>query len=250
MMAYGKLCTQFYDIDKSQVPADAMAFYLAQAREANGPVLEPMCGSGRFLVPLLEAGIDVDGTDASPSMLVACRERCRLRNVKPRTLIEQYLHELDVPRRYAMVMIPAGSFALITDVAQAREALRRIHDVLLPGGRLVLEMGRKREVKSSSWPWGGRWVDRPDGARIIISWLGHYDAATHISHSTMRYELIQDGRLMETEFEIFDLRQYDQAEFSGLLEASGFRSVQLFKADAPTAPGEADDDVVFCCVRS
>ena len=43
---------------------------------AHGPVLEVMCGSGRFLVPLAAAGIDIDGIDASEDMLAACARKC------------------------------------------------------------------------------------------------------------------------------------------------------------------------------
>ena len=38
-------------------------------QESGGPVLDPMCGSGRFLIPLMEDGFDVHGFDASPTML-------------------------------------------------------------------------------------------------------------------------------------------------------------------------------------
>src|SRR5688572_22112959 len=125
MNSYRKLCTEFYDIDKPAAPAEALAFYLGRALRAGGPVLEPMCGTGRFLVPLAQRGIDIDGTDASPQMLDACRAKCREHGLSP-GLHEQFLHELDLPRRYALVMIPAGSFGLVTDRAQVRESLRRI----------------------------------------------------------------------------------------------------------------------------
>jgi SAM-dependent methyltransferase len=43
------------------------------SREAR--VLEVGCGTGRLLLPLLEAGYVVDGTDASEAMLAACRSK-------------------------------------------------------------------------------------------------------------------------------------------------------------------------------
>ena len=52
MSAYGSLCTEFYDLDKPSAPADALAFYVARARKVGGRILEPMCGSGRFLLPM------------------------------------------------------------------------------------------------------------------------------------------------------------------------------------------------------
>lgn len=248
MDCYYKLCTEFYDIDKPHPPADAMEFYTSHARQSLGPILEPMCGSGRFLVPLVAAGFDVDGTDASRHMLDACRSRAEAQGVRP-TLLLQSLETLDPPRKYGLVIIPAGSFCLITEDAGARSSLARIHGSMLPGGKFVVEIERHKPQPSSSWPWGGRWVDRADGARIVISWLGGYDSATRVSRSVHRYELIKDGRLIETEFEQFDLRYYDPAEFAGLLDSAGFSLVRMLKAYEQREPDEADDTIVVECVR-
>lgn len=93
---YKALLTEAYDLDKPEAPPGELAYYRQHIRACGEPVLEAMCGSGRFLVPLLEAGIDVDGVDASPDMLVACGARCADRGLEARTY-EQFLHELDVP---------------------------------------------------------------------------------------------------------------------------------------------------------
>lgn len=185
-----------------------------------------MCGSGRFLVPLRQLGIDIDGVDASPQMLEACREKCDRLGITA-TLLQQRIEAMEVPRRYALVMIPAGSFSLITDPHDAREALGRIRAAMLPAAKLVLELELKPRQPSSSWPWGGRWIQRPDGARIIISWLGRHDASTRITHSIHRYDLIHDGQLLEMEFEEFDVRNYDEQEIRELLESSGFVGVTV-----------------------
>lgn len=248
MKCYRKLCTEFYDLDKPAVPPDALAFYLRCAEKANGPILEPMCGTGRFLVPLLEKGFDADGVDGSAHMLEACREKCRTRGLSP-GLYEQLLHEIDVPRQYALAYIPAGSFCLVTDITQVRESLRRIHALMLPGARFVFEIGQHKPKESSSWPWGGRWIQRPDGAKIVISWLGHYDAVTSVSHDIHRYELIKDGQLLATEFEEFDMRHYEHAEIRELLEAAGFKEIKTFNIHEQCPPEEKDEQIVVECSR-
>ena len=62
---YLSLCTQYYDFDKPDAPDDACAFYLQYANRIGGKVLESMCGSGRFLIPIMELGYDIEGFDAS-----------------------------------------------------------------------------------------------------------------------------------------------------------------------------------------
>jgi len=247
-MHYYKLCTEFYDLDKPEEPADAFDFYLKYVQEAQGPILEPMCGSGRFLLPLLARGFDVHGVDASSFMLEACRARAAQQGLAPE-LFQQTLEALELPRRYALAFIPAGSFGLITQQAQALEALRRLHAALLPEGKLVLEVDRPAFETSTSWPWGGRWLKRPDGALIVMSWLGQYAASERISYSLHRYELVIDGRVVETEMEEFNLRAYELQEFQTLLEAAGFVDVKPLKAFEQCAPDADDEGLVFECRR-
>jgi len=235
-------------LDKPHAPADALEFYERYARAANGPILEPMCGTGRFLVPLLERGFDVDGIDASPQMLDACRAKCRQREFGP-TLKLPFLQEMEMPRKYRLVFIPSGSFGLITDRDHVRESLRRIHGLLLPGGKFVFEASQHKPKESGSWPWGGRWIQRADGAKIIISWLGRYDAADTIPRSIHRYELIKDGRLIETEFEDFEMLHLDPGELRALLQQAGFGSIRVIKAFGGCPPAERDEDVVIECTR-
>ncbi len=58
----------FYDSYLMGLPGD-VAFYIEQARKAGSPVLELGCGTGRILIPVAEAGIDIVGLDNSPAML-------------------------------------------------------------------------------------------------------------------------------------------------------------------------------------
>src|SRR3954470_10257220 len=105
MNCYKKLCTEFYDTDKPTAPPDALEFYLRYSEQAAGPILEPMCGSGRFLIPILQGGFDIDGFDASPHMLAACREKLKRLGLTTH-VTEQSLPEIDLPRTYGLVIIP------------------------------------------------------------------------------------------------------------------------------------------------
>jgi SAM-dependent methyltransferase len=254
MHTYGKLCTEFYDIDKPTAPPEELAFYLEHARQANGAVLEAMCGSGRFLIPLMQASIDLDGLDASSDMLDACKCHCTQRGLgrelEPR-LYQQFLHEMDLPRKYKLVFIPAGSFALITDLTQIREALKRLRDVLLPGGRLLLEVDLHLNLESNpSGNWCGRWIKRPDGAILNLSWLTTLEAQTQTYASLERYEVFKDGQLIETELEETAGRSYMPGELEALLEEAGFVEVRTFKLLSDQPADETDLEVTIECRRS
>lgn len=223
MSGYGRLCTEFYDLDKPHPPLRAFEFYLAAARAAGGPVLEPMCGSGRFLVPLVRSGVDIDGFDASPEMLGACRQRAQALGLRASVALGS-LGEYRPPRAYDLAFIPAGSFCLLTEPAVVARALDSLRASLAPGGRLLLEVERFLDDGSleSNGTWTGRWVTRLDGSRIVISGLTSFDAQKRISHGMNRYDLVKDGVVLETEYEELDLRHYDEAELLALLAAAGF----------------------------
>jgi SAM-dependent methyltransferase len=50
-------------------------FHVGLARAAKGPVLDIACGTGRVLVPVLQAGIDADGLDLFQPMLDTARRK-------------------------------------------------------------------------------------------------------------------------------------------------------------------------------
>lgn len=52
MSYYGKLCTLMYDIDKPFLPENELSFYKKYLYSKDVEILEPMCGSGRFFIPI------------------------------------------------------------------------------------------------------------------------------------------------------------------------------------------------------
>ena len=248
MNSYKKICTEFYDIDKPNAPTEALEFYLRYAQKAKGLILEPMCGSGRFLLPFLEHGFSIDGIDASDDMLKACRDAGQQRGLTP-NIYKQFLHQLELPQRYDLVIIPAGSFCLIINPLDIQESLRRLYAHMASGATFLLEIIRLMPQSPQDESWSGRWVNRFDGAKIVISRLNHYNPTTRVSHSLNRYELIKDGQLLETEWEELDMRLYETGEFTTLLKSVGFTNVKTLKAYGDSAPDDTDDLIIFECLR-
>ena len=71
---YGSLCTEMYEILHESAPGDELNFYLSYA-EKGMSILEPLCGSGRFLIPFLERGFEICGLDLSEEMLAKLKRR-------------------------------------------------------------------------------------------------------------------------------------------------------------------------------
>src|SRR5438093_787318 len=129
----------------------------------------------------LEAGIDVDGVDASADMLAACAARCEERRIRARTY-RQFLHELGLPRRYRLIFAGGASFGLIVDESEVTESLRRLYGHLLPGGTLLIEIETPRYVEQDT--------KRPDMSRDGgLAPMGRRSSCARVTGTTARLEL-------------------------------------------------------------
>jgi SAM-dependent methyltransferase len=221
MAAYGQLCTRFYDLDKPTAPELALEWYAANL--PRGPVLEPMCGSGRFLVPLLQLGLDISGADPSAAMLDACRARLHALGLRAK-LWQQSMQEFAVAETFAAAFIPASSFCLIAEPQDAQLALKRLLRHLRSGAPLLLEFEQPRGDANPEET--VRVVTRGSIQIRLTSWV-QYDAASCVEVYRNRYELKRSGRVAQTEDEILRLRCYTPATMAGLLADCGFRDIAV-----------------------
>ena len=238
MASYGTLCTEFYDLDKPHAPARALAFYIRRAREAGGRILEPMSGSGRFLLPMRQSGLLVDGVDSSPAMLQACRAHARRLGIDV-NLHLQDLSSLALPSRYAMAFIPSGSIGLITDGEALRRSLTRVHSHLHPGGVLFLEIVDQSETAGVATELEPRTVRCPDGSAITYSCVVSRSPDSGEIRFAGTYTKREGVRVVATEVEEIALRVYGAARLSAELAACGFKSPRIHTASELTFLAES-----------
>lgn len=193
----------------------------------QNPILDAGCGAGRLLAPLREAGFDVDGCDASADMIERCRQR-----VPDATLWVSALHELDPPRRYASIVC-SGVLGLGSTRKQDIHALKRLHDALLPGGRLVLD----NEEKPFRWRVRG-WGESSEGEISLRVRVDAVDEDDRSVHMTIRAETL-DGRREE---HALTMRQWYRDELVPLLYDTGFATVDVLS-------GVDEDTFVYVATR-
>lgn len=229
MTAYGNLSTEFYDRDKPTAPAGALAFYLEQARNAGGRILEPMCGSGRFLLPLSQAGLPIDGVDSSPSMLNACRVHASRLGVDVNIYLQE-LTALELPHRYSMAFVPSGSIGLLTEDDGLRSALSRLHSHLEPGGVLFLELEVDDGMLTAETELEPRNVSCSDGSSIIYTSSVSRLAGADMICFSGTYRKFNGSRVIATEKETLLLRLYDPEQVLAQLSACGFKLARVYDA--------------------
>lgn len=233
MAAYGTLCTEFYDLDKPSAPEGALSYYLDRARRAGGRVLEPMCGSGRFLIPMSLAGVPIDGVDSSPAMLSACRVRARSLGIDVSIFLQE-LASLDLPHRYSMAFIPSGSIGLVTDEGALRTVFSRLRAHMEPGATLLLELDSVDDQIGKSAEPECRTVTCADGSSITHTCIASRSGDTVCSSGT--YARRHGSRIVETETEELVLRLYSSQSLEEHLVASGFNPTQ-----SPSPPHVAEN---------
>jgi SAM-dependent methyltransferase len=223
---YGALCAEVYDTDKPFGALTDTAFHLARLSGVDGSILEPACGTGRTLVPLLEAGHDVTGFDASPDMLARCRARCEERGLSP-DLSEQRFEDFSYDRRFAVIIVPVGTFTLIDDYATGLAVLRRFHAHLAPGGIVILDMQPLSALAATgaydlrSWTAVNGDLLTIQGQRSRTDWLGQRIEGRCL------YERWRDHKLVESVLEPMVQRFWGLEEFTLALEAAGFADVSV-----------------------
>src|SRR4051794_12440673 len=90
---------EFYDL-WMQGLTYGIDFYVDLARQAKGPILDIGCGTGRILIPCLQAGADGDGLDLYQPMLDTLSKKASALGLAP-GLHQGDMSDFHLPRRYA-----------------------------------------------------------------------------------------------------------------------------------------------------
>lgn len=231
-MSYGRLCTLFCDTDKPAPPPKELDFYtrFLGSASAAGTILEPMCGSGRFLVPLLRLGYDVHGFDRSASMIDACTNRLRSAGHPPNRVQVAGLTEYNAAAVFDRAIIPAGSFSLLAEDQDVQTSLHRLRGLLKPGGQLCLEICTLGDSAPSAGE-GQRSLAIGEGKTIVLTTKSHWDAERSVEVVACTYQVIRKGEILTKESERIEVRLWRVADFKMLVPAFGLRVVDCNEGD-------------------
>jgi SAM-dependent methyltransferase len=245
---YLNLCTEFFDADKPIASRKEYAFFHHYLTQAQGKILEPMCGTGRYLIPYLEEGFDIAGFDASPFMLKALHNKCAQKNLTP-NVWEQFLEDVPITQQYSLIFIPDSSFCLFLDIKQITICLQKIYSLLETGGTFVFDVETVYAVPDKVGIWQGKAYKKNDGNIIMCSTLP-LPIENNIATVICRYELINQTRVITTEMEYFQIKLYHPTEMDALLKEVGFSQIKKVAAyDHTATPSAYDYTVVYECIK-
>ena len=225
------------------------------------PGLDLGCGTGRLLLPLLQAGLDVDGCDYSADMLALCRERATAAGLSP-TLYQQAMHELDLPRRYKTIFA-CGVIGLGGQRRLTMQTMQRCYDHLRPGGAFAFDysprwndppawlsrLPENRRALPDEWPESTERQRLADGSELeIATRTVSMDPLEDVTTRQIRARLWRDGKLLTEEIHTQKVEDYSKHELILMLERAGFGDIQLY-GDHSDEPATADHGVLVFVAR-
>jgi SAM-dependent methyltransferase len=123
-----------YDALASEMTEDVV-HYVALAREAEGPIVELMVGSGRVALEVVrETGRPAIGIDSSPAMLAVARERAA---GLPLDLRLGDVRDLELEEPAGLIYVPFRSLLHLRGWHEKRRVFERVAASLRPGGRFA-----------------------------------------------------------------------------------------------------------------
>ncbi|MDX3071127.1 class I SAM-dependent methyltransferase [Streptomyces sp. MI02-7b] len=192
-------------------------------------VLDIGCGTGVFALQLADRGIEVVGVDPARASLDVARG-------KPGGDRVRWIHGDATalpPLRVDLATMTANVAQAIVDPAAWRQTLRKAHEALRPGGRLVFET---RDPARRAWDEWNREsshrVTEVPGVGAVESWVELLDVSRPLVTFRWTYVFAADGQVLTSDS---TLRFRERDEVERELATCGFVTEDV--RDAPDRPG-------------
>jgi SAM-dependent methyltransferase len=215
----------FYDWENARTLGRRdVPFWRTLALQADGPVLELGCGTGRIALPLGRAGADVIGIDRSEPMLARARVRVRKARLRSRVrLVRGDIRHLPFRARFPLVVAPYGILQSLLRERDLKATLEAVHAALEPGGtfgmELVADLPSWREYRKRVSLAG--WRRRPGGSHVTLVETVRQDRARKLTIFDQEFTE-RRGRARRTHRFSLSFRTLTVPQMARRLEKAGF----------------------------
>jgi SAM-dependent methyltransferase len=234
------------DYEVARTPSGDVDFYVEEARACGGKVLELGCGTGRIMLPILDAGVDIEGMDSSRAMLKVLAAK--------REGIDTRLHEGDMTctvfpfAPYRLVTIPFRALGHVMEREQHVGTFRSCFENLQPGGRLVFDVFQPNYGHLAEPRENVLGIEREEDGRKIRR---YHSAVPHPSRQridvTFRWEIEDAEGNVEELTEAFPMRWFHRYELEHAIEAGGFELEAVHGDFDRSELTDASPEMIFVC---
>jgi SAM-dependent methyltransferase len=231
-----------------------LPFYLDLAKRGGGPVLEMACGTGRILLPIARAGIEIHGVDNSLPMLEVLRNRVRQEPPEVQTRIsiaEGDMRSFRSTQKYALVTIPFRPMQHMYAVEDQVAALETAAFHLADGGLFafdvfypkyeLLQSGIGEEVLDLEWPLAS------DSGKVVRRYL-RKDAVDKIQQNftaTFLFRTYQGETLLLEETEPLKMSWYTYPQLRALFLLAKLEIVEEYGSLARAPLDNEATEMIF-----
>lgn len=215
---------QFYDELMEDIPYEAYIDLVKSFSKPGQKLLDLGCGTGKVLIPLVEAGFFVDGLDASETMLLRLQDKLLEKGLHS-NLYEDDMQNLNRPNSYDVVFSLIDTMNYLKDASALEQAIKGVYTSLVDGGVFLFDIHNKAYIEdvfddyshhevheSYTYLWD-TFLEKDENSTEILHQLTFF-----IEDSSGSYERRDEEHLQK----VFELPFYIQ-----LLEETGFKSIQV-----------------------
>ncbi|WP_419878497.1 class I SAM-dependent methyltransferase [Brevibacillus centrosporus] len=239
----------YYDLTQRGLNGD-VEYYMDQAKQAGGKVLELGCGTGRITLPLAQAGIPVTGLDLSQTMLDRAKAKAEELGVADSVrLLQGDMRSFDLGETYSLIMIPFRSFLHLLHIQEQMKALACIRKHLAPGGKFSMNVfvPKIQHFNEENEKMSLRGTHRMENGDEVAMWdYTRYDHFQQLAEVTRIYERSNAAGVMtERVTGRFTLRYIFPTELHHLLRLNGFKVTQRYGSFAKTAFDASSSELIL-----
>jgi len=247
---YPKVIARFYDAIYSRLRDNQdTRFFLEQALQSKGKVLEIGSGTGRLFCEALKLGVDIYGLDVSPEMLAVLKSK--IPETERHRIFFSDASNVQLDHKFNLIIAPFRVFQHFLTIDKQLAALSNIYQHLDSGGTFIfdtyipnlglIQNGIENHMDFNGTQQNGRKLQR-------IVWA-KTDMVTQINHGKMRFVYEDENGNEKQEDWNFKLRIFFRYELELLIRLSKFKIENIYGDYAKGGITNISTDYVVVCKK-
>lgn len=220
-----------------------LEYLLPYLKTNEAPFLELGCGYGRLLLPIMELGYTIYGSDSSQEMLDQCKVLAKQKNLTP-TLFKQFMQKLDIDQTFGLILIDDCTFTLVIEDDDIHELFQSVFDHLKPNGTFLFDFfgyfpnenfAKNNIAKSYTTQ---SWAKAPDNTIYVSKKISNYDPNTKITTNLQIHDCYVEGKLVGSQAYEDPNKNHNVQHIVKLLAAKGFTTINIAGYNTEEPPDE------------
>jgi len=223
------------------VDYDGWAAYLDGFLKGAQTVLDCACGTGEITLRLARRGYQVTGSDLSPDMLAAAREKARLAGRKI-PFVAQDMREIALHKPADAIVCACDGVNYLTGDGDARTFFRSAYAALAPHGLLLFDVSSEYKLREIIG-------DKPffeETEDYAYWWSNRYAPKQRLLDMALTF-FVREGAAYRRFSERHRQRAYSVEELTEALRAEGFFVQGVYEAFTQEPPSPNSERLQFIC---